>query len=117
MTNLGYNPPVQSQRPTYVPKLLQTCTHVFVRDLAKTNTLQPAYIWPFKILKRQEKVYQVETKKLPQNIAVDRLKPPGLDATWFSMDTPMTLPRAPVGKETIARSDRHVQESKRLKKK
>ena len=29
MANLAYNSPAQCQRPTYMPKLLQTCTHVF----------------------------------------------------------------------------------------
>ena len=60
MANLAYNSPVQSQ--IYVPKLLQTCTHVFVQDLAKINILQPSYIGPFKILVRHPKFFEVKIK-------------------------------------------------------
>ena len=58
-------------------------------------------------------------KKLPQNIAMDRLKPAPLDTTWFSIDTPVTppLPEVSVGKETITRSGRHVREPKHMWKK
>ena len=63
MANLAYNSPVLCQRPTYVPKLLQTCTHAFLRDLAKIHTLQPSYRVPFKVLKRHPKIFEEEIKK------------------------------------------------------
>ena len=63
MANLAYNSPAQCQRPTYMPKLLQTCTHAFLWDLAKTHTLQPSYRGPFKVLKRHPKLFEEEIKK------------------------------------------------------
>ena len=38
MTNLAYNPPAQCKKQTYVSKLFETCTHVFVRDIARTHS-------------------------------------------------------------------------------
>ena len=62
VTNLVYNSPARSQKTIYVPELLQTCAHAFVQDLAKFNTLQPAYRGPFKIPQRYETFYEVEIK-------------------------------------------------------
>ena len=75
----------------------------FARDLAKNMTLQPGYSGPFKILKKLEKFFEMEIKRLLLNIAADRLKPASLDAIWFSMDTLKTSPPpgVTVGKETI----------------
>ena len=45
---------------------------------------------------------------------MDRLKHATLDATWFSMETPVTLspPGAPIGKETNTRSGRLYSKAK-----
>ena len=86
---------MQSLRSMYVPKLLQTGTHVFVWDLAKSKTLQPSYRGPFKILKKHPKFIEVEILKLPRNIPVDGLKPTSLDTTWLSMNTSVIPPPAP----------------------
>ena len=121
MANLAYNSSAQCQRPTYTPKLLQTCTHVFVRDLAQTHTLQPSYRGPFKVLKRHPKFFEVEIKKqvsnYPRQYSVDSLKPASLGATWLSMDNSETPPPTPgpnVLKETVTRSGHHVRWSKLL---
>ena len=37
MANIVYKPPTRCKKPTYVSKLFETCTHVFVRDLARTH--------------------------------------------------------------------------------
>lgn len=117
MANLAYKSPAQVQRQIYVPKLLQTCTHVFVRDLAKSHTLQPAYRGPFKVLERHSKYFVVSINNATQSIAVDRLKPAFLDTTWLSMDTSGITPSAGapgVVKETVTRSGRRVRWPKHL---
>ena len=63
MANLVYNSPAQCQKPTHMPKPLEACTHVFVRDLAKNHTPQPSDRGPFKVLKMHPKFYEVEIKK------------------------------------------------------
>ena len=64
IANLAYNSPAQCQKPTYVPKPLQNCTHVFVQDLAKTHIQQPSYRGFFKVLKRHPNIFEVEIKKI-----------------------------------------------------
>ena len=54
MANLAFNHPAQCKKATYISKLFETCTHVFIRDFAGTHSLQPPSRGPFKILKRNK---------------------------------------------------------------
>ncbi|XP_071037908.1 uncharacterized protein [Parasteatoda tepidariorum] len=74
------------KRVVYVPKDLQTCTHVFVRYDAVRRPLQPPYDGPYSVLQRKSKIYllQISTKK--KWIFIDRLKP-----AYLTVDEPHTL--------------------------
>lgn len=61
--------------PFYVPKTLQDCTHVFLRQDHVRRPLQPPYAGPFKFLKRSDKYFTIEIKGKSTNVTIDRLKP------------------------------------------
>lgn len=68
-----------SRTYTYIPKALDTTTHVFVRVDNVKRPLQAPYHGPYEILERSPKYYKLQIKGKPQNISVDRLKPAHLD--------------------------------------
>lgn len=57
---------------SYVPTELLTCTHVYVRDDSHTIGVRPAYMGPFKVIKRSEKCLTLEDHGL---VSLDRVKP------------------------------------------
>lgn len=64
-----------SDRPIYIPKNLDSCSHVFVRVDAVRRSLQPPYDGPFLVIKRRAKVFLVDVKGTQKWISLDRLKP------------------------------------------
>ena len=92
MANIVYNPPAQCKKTTYVSKLFETCTHVLVRDLARTHSLQPVYRGPFKILKRHKEYFAISINNGAQNISLGRLKPTFLDITWLNVTPQIPFP-------------------------
>ena len=71
---------LQTNRPVYVPRDLQNCTHVFVHIDAVCTPLQNPYDGPFKVIQRQPKFFKVQLKGRQDNISVDRLTPAFLDS-------------------------------------
>ena len=71
---------LQTNRPVYVPRDLQNCTHVFVRIDAVRKPLQSPYDGPFEVIQRQPNFFKVQLKGRQDNISVDRLKPAFLDS-------------------------------------
>ena len=111
MANLAHNPPAQCKKPTYVSKLFEMCTHVFVREFAWTHSLQPPYRGRFKILKRSKKYFTISIKNCTQNISLDRLKPAFSDTSWINVRPQISL--LPLGvsnipKQSVTRYGRHV---------
>ena len=101
----------------FEPKLLQTYTHVFVRDLAKTHTLQPSYWGPFKVLKRHPKVFEVEMKKFHRILPWTEwnLLLWMLHGLAWTLQGPPPQPPPPNGiNETVTKSGRHVRWPKYL---
>jgi cleavage and polyadenylation specificity factor subunit 1 len=64
-----------TQRHSYFPSLLNSCSHVFVRDDRVKPTFTPPYNGPFKILNRSEKTFTLDIRSKPKEISIDRLKP------------------------------------------
>ena len=61
---------------SYVPKELQTCTHVWVRIDRVRKPLEAPYNGPFKVIKRDDKVFTILNQKQQEsNVSIDRLKP------------------------------------------
>ena len=67
------------QKAFYIPKDLQTATHVFVRHDAHRTPLQKPYDGPFPVLQRSAKFFTLDLGTRQDNVSIDRLKPAFLD--------------------------------------
>lgn len=93
MAKMAYSPSGSNRNMVpYVPKGLETCTHVFIRDTERRHSLQPPYRGPFKVVERQNKFFKVLIKNEEQNISVDRLKPAALEETYLKVPPPNAMP-------------------------
>lgn len=93
MAKMAYSPSGSNRNMVpYVPKGLETCTHVFIRDTERRHSLQPPYRGPFKVVERQNKFFKVLIKNEEQNISVDRLKPAALEETYLKVSPPNAMP-------------------------
>lgn len=106
MAKMAYSPSGENKGiKTYVPKALETCRHVFVRDTARSHSLQPPYRGPFKVAKKCNKFFSVLIKDEEQNISIDRLKPATLEDAYLEvapshlMPVEMTLEKRPQEKK------------------
>lgn len=80
MTKIAYSSSgINKNTNTYVPKGLETCTHVFINDMARIHSLQQPYHGPFKVIERNEKFFKFLIKNEKQNVSVDRLKSAALE--------------------------------------
>lgn len=79
-----------TQQNVYVPKSLDTCTHVFVRIDKIKPSLHPAYDGPLEVVRRFRKQFVVKMNNKNVSIAIDRLKPAFgiLSAVSATMDKP-----------------------------
>lgn len=60
----------------YIPKDLQTCSHVWLRIDRVRRPLEAPYTGPFKVLQRHTKFFTIElVSGKEQNVSIDRLKP------------------------------------------
>ena len=62
-------------RNAFMPKDLQTTTHVFVRVDAAKSPLTPPYTGPYKVLQRKEKSFKLQIRNSMDWVSIDRLKP------------------------------------------
>lgn len=86
-------PPLHTNSiPSYIPKELDTCTHVYVRVDRIRKPLEAPYQGPFKILKRNKKCFRLLFPSGSTDVvSIDRLKPavlPSVPDTSSSTDTP-----------------------------
>ena len=85
MAKMAYSPSGENKSiKTYVPKALQKCMQVFVRDTARSHSLLPPYRGPFKVTKCN-KFFSVLIKDEEQNISIDRLKPATLEDAYLGV--------------------------------
>lgn len=62
-------------RPFYVPKDLNTATHIFLRQGPKRRPLQAAYLGPYKVIRRGSKTFDICVQGKEVTVTIDRLKP------------------------------------------
>uniref|UniRef100_A0A5S6Q3K9 RNA-directed DNA polymerase n=1 Tax=Trichuris muris TaxID=70415 RepID=A0A5S6Q3K9_TRIMR len=70
--------------PTYkwfVPKGLETCTHVFLRHDAYKPPLSPTYDGPYKVISRTSKTFTILVHDKLKTVSIDRVKPAFMEAT------------------------------------
>ena len=65
----------QSQGKVYLPKNLNTCTHVYTHIDATRKSLESVYTGPHLVLKRGHKVFTVQLQNSNYEVSTDRLKP------------------------------------------
>lgn len=63
-----------TDQTAFIPKTLETCTHVFVRRDAKKG-LQSPYEGPFRVVRRFRKQIVIERDNKTDSVSVDRIKP------------------------------------------
>ncbi|KAJ0179176.1 hypothetical protein K1T71_004888 [Dendrolimus kikuchii] len=62
-------------KPFYVPKDLNTATHVFLRQGPVKRPLQPPYQGPYKVVRHDVKTFDIDVNGKTQRVTIDRLKP------------------------------------------
>ncbi|UYV69708.1 hypothetical protein LAZ67_7000355 [Cordylochernes scorpioides] len=62
-------------RHVYVPKPLETCSHVYLRRDLILPPLAPPYDGPYEVLFRKPKIYELKIKNRSTWVSIDRLKP------------------------------------------
>ncbi|UYV80342.1 hypothetical protein LAZ67_18002541 [Cordylochernes scorpioides] len=78
-------------RHVYVPKPLETCSHVYLRRDLILPPLAPPYDGPFEVLFRKPKIYKLKIKKRSTWVSIDRLKPAFTsEGPMFSQDPNLT---------------------------
>ena len=63
----------------YVPAALDDCTHVYVRVDSVRQTLATPYDGPFRVIRRADRVFELDINGSPRTVNIDRLKPAHLD--------------------------------------
>ena len=93
MAEMAYSPAGRNRtNRIYIPKLLKTCTHIFVRDTARAHALQPPYRGPYKVIEKHDKHYIVQIKNSLQTISIDRIKPAVLEDNYLEVTPSYTVP-------------------------
>ncbi|KAL0851260.1 hypothetical protein ABMA28_007096 [Loxostege sticticalis] len=59
----------------YIPRDLQTSSHVFIRQDRVRGALEPPYAGPYKVVNRQPKYFTLDVNAKNVNVSIDRLKP------------------------------------------
>lgn len=59
----------------YIPKHLEQCQQVFVRNDSRKVGLSNPYEGPFEVLNRNNKFFKIKMNNLVKNVSIDRLKP------------------------------------------
>uniref|UniRef100_A0A5K3FUD1 Uncharacterized protein n=1 Tax=Mesocestoides corti TaxID=53468 RepID=A0A5K3FUD1_MESCO len=89
----GTQPRIQSII-LFTPEELPTSTHVFIRRDAVRQPLQPIYDGPFRVLRREEKVFIVDHNGKEDAVSVDRLKPTSFDMETSPNNKPQLQPNS-----------------------
>ena len=80
----------KTSKPTYIPKNLQTCTHVWLRVDRVRLSLEAPYEGPYKVLARNERNFIIQIAGRDETVSIERLKPAKLPE-----ENPIAAFRAP----------------------
>lgn len=61
--------------PFYVPRDLQSTSHVFLRQDRLRGALEPPYTGPYKVIQRHPKFFNIDIQGKNINVSINRLKP------------------------------------------
>lgn len=64
-----------SNRNVFVYKELESCEYVFIRIDSVKAPLQPPYTGPYRVIKRDKKIFKVDVDGTAKAISINRLKP------------------------------------------
>ena len=92
----------EQNRTSYVPKGLDSCSHVFIRQDGVRRPLQQPYTGPFKVLRRSDRNFVLDCNGRRETVCIDRLKVAFVEnqplASSGVSNTPPSLPcTAPCG--------------------
>lgn len=78
---------VRRQTDIFVTQDIQSCSHVFILDEKVKSKLQAPYLGPYKVVSRNDKVFEIEIDGNIKKISIDRLKPAYLLKEGSSINT------------------------------
>ena len=103
--------PPPSSRVFYVPAALDDCTHVYVRVDSVRQPLATPYDGPFRVIRRADRVFELDINGSPRTVSIDRLKPAHLDNIDDQALASVTAPDWPgndISPSSPTRSSRHI---------
>lgn len=76
LSDLAAQPTRQySRNNVFVHPKLEDCTHVFLRDDQVRKPLQPPYLGPYPVIKRNSKTFEITINNKKRIVSADRVKP------------------------------------------
>ena len=103
--------PPPSSRVFYVPAALDDCTHVYVRVDSVRQPLATPYDGPFRVIRRADRVFELDINGSPRTVSIDRLRPAHLDNIDDQALASVTAPDWPgndISPSSPTRSSRHI---------
>lgn len=92
---------VHQQKSIFVPSDLRTCSHIFLREEVKRDSLSAPYSGPFKVISRTDKFFEIEfDDKKVKTISIDRIKPAHIINTNLFSERPTRSTNKKVSFET-----------------
>ena len=80
----------------HIPRDLQTCTHVFMRQDHHRGPLDCPYSGPYRILARSDKFFTLDLNNRVDTVSIDRLKPAFMDEPQAQSQANIPHPTTPV---------------------
>lgn len=100
--------------PFYIPRDLQTSSHVFLRQDHVRGSLEPPYAGPFEVIERKPKYYTLKVRGKTVNVSIDRLKPAYI---MKEVNTPVNIPvsNTATNAKTSNEEERRTRSGRRVK--
>ena len=114
MRSLKATPPKLQSRPVYISKALDSCTHVFIRQVQVQKPLDMPYKGPYNVLTRADKYFELDLDGRRDTVSLDRLKPAFIDTAYDNEEgTGTPTEYNTTAPETSIRSQRYQTRSAR----